>query len=296
MSAMSPRALTVFLCSLLAVAWAIQTAAILITGGPEGEGATLFMLATMFTPAIWSIGYLTIFNRKAWRAVPIGFPNPLWLAFAAIAPAAFGMAVVAVALQLGIAEPGFFDFSNGARIVDGPWLLGDGVQPWALFAANLVVTAAAYAAISSLAAVGEEFGWRGVIQQHLISRFGLVKGVVVLALVWAAWHLPMVLTGYNYPDYPVIGALVLFPATLLGGSFILAWLTLESRSLWPAVVFHGSVNGMFQGVVNDLEMNGGLSRLWLDAGWTAGYLAIGLVLIAMVRLHRGLDAGGVEAT
>ena len=296
MSAMSPRALLIFLGTLLAAAWSIQTAAILITGGPDGEGAAVFMLATMFTPTLWAIGYLTLFNRKAWRGVPIRFPNPLWLAFAAIAPAAFGMAIVAAALKLGIAQPGFFDFSNGAQIVDGPWLLGDGAQPWLLFAANLSVTAAAYAGISSLAAVGEEFGWRGVIQQHLIARLGVLKGVTVLALVWAAWHLPMLLTGYNYPEYPVIGALALFPATLLGGSFILAWLTIESRSLWPAVIFHGSVNGMFQGVVNDLEMVEGLSRLWLDAGWTAGYLAIGLILIAIVRFARGPDAGALGAT
>jgi len=165
------------------------------------------------------------------------------------------------------------------------------MQGWSFFTLNVAVTALVYAAISSLAAVGEEFGWRGVVQQHLISNFGLIAGVSMLGLVWSFWHLPLLMAGYNYPEYPVIGGFLLMPATLIGGSFILAWLTIESRSLWPAVVFHGSINAVFQGVVNDLEMVEGASRLWLDAGWGAGYLALGIVLIAFTRARHGRDAG-----
>jgi hypothetical protein len=49
------------------------------------------------------------------------------------------------------------------------------------------------------------------------------------------WHAPVNLAGYNYPQAPVLGALVLFPIQLIAVSFIMIWLIPRARSLWPAV-------------------------------------------------------------
>src|SRR5262249_14339677 len=67
---------------------------------------------------------------------------------------------------------------------------------------------------------------------------------------------------YNYPEHPLLGAFLLFPLTTLFASFFLAWLTLSSSSLWPAVLAHGSVNTFYGQVL--LEMSFGPNRLTVD--------------------------------
>lgn len=37
----------------------------------------------------------------------------------------------------------------------------------------------------------EEFGWRGYAQEPLQQRFGVVRGSIVLGVVWGIWHLPL---------------------------------------------------------------------------------------------------------
>lgn len=38
--------------------------------------------------------------------------------------------------------------------------------------------------------LNEEFGWRGFSLDHLLVRFGFVKGSLILGFVWGIWHLP----------------------------------------------------------------------------------------------------------
>jgi hypothetical protein len=85
--------------------------------------------------------------------------------------------------------------------------------------------------------------------------------VTALGLFWAAWHLPIILGGYNYPEHPVLGAFVIFPLLLVSISFFLAWLTLRSRSFWPAVLTHGAANSIATGVVSNLRLTVPLLRI-----------------------------------
>lgn len=93
---------------------------------------------------------------------------------------------------------------------------------------------------------GEEFGWRAYLLPKLMPLGGR-KAVVLVGLIWAAWHWPFFPMGYNYGfDYwgaPVVGPLlylmfVFFPSNLT------AWLTLRSGSVWPTAFAHGVINAM----------------------------------------------------
>ena len=49
---------------------------------------------------------------------------------------------------------------------------------------------------------GEEFGWRGYLQLRLFPD-GPVLSAVVTGIIWAVWHYPLTLRGFNYPDHPL---------------------------------------------------------------------------------------------
>ncbi len=88
---------------------------------------------------------------------------------------------------------------------------------------------------------GEEYGWRGYLQTELI-RIGRIKGVLIVGIIWGIWHAPVILMGYNYPDQPVLGVLLmtLFCICL---SFYLAYAVFKSQGLWTAVYLHALNNG-----------------------------------------------------
>jgi membrane protease YdiL (CAAX protease family) len=72
-------------------------------------------------------------------------------------------------------------------------------------------------------------------------------------LIWGFWHFPLIVSGYNYPESPVLGAFILFPLTTIFASFFLAWLTIKGQSLWPAVLAHGSVNSFIGAFIGGME-------------------------------------------
>ena len=135
---------------------------------------------------------------------------------------------------------------------------------WLLFPLNIAATAVAFGFMNGIVALGEEFGWRGLLQPNMISAYGLTRGVLLLGLAWGLWHLPVNLAGYNHPDHPFIGSLLLFPVSQIAHSFILALLTLWTRNFWPAVVFHGSVNGIYDGIISRIDLSAGAATINMD--------------------------------
>lgn len=283
---MSTRTLAWFLGSLLLATWAVQMLALHLVDQGDWKAMTPWLIVCMFMPTLWSIGYLVVFNRAAWKLIQFRLGNPVYLLLAALIPAAVSFSVLAIAELQGWATSSFFSFDAGsATVLSGPWVMGDGAQGWAFFIANVVLTAVWFALLNCVVAVGEEFGWRGVVQHHLIERLGFVPGVALLGYVWGIWHLPVNLAGWNYPENPVLGAWVLFPIKLIAVSFIMAWLTLRARSFWPAVVMHGSGNGIGVGVMSSLVFSAGTTSL---TGWIVQIgltVAIGILCLFLTSRH-----------
>ena len=89
---------------------------------------------------------------------------------------------------------------------------------------------------------GEEIGWRGFLQTPLIDAFGILGGVILLGLVWGIWHAPIALRGHNLTSDFWIETFILYPFMCVCYSFPLAFITIESGSIWPALIFHATNN------------------------------------------------------
>jgi membrane protease YdiL (CAAX protease family) len=96
-------------------------------------------------------------------------------------------------------------------------------------------------------ALGEEYGWRGYLQSELL-KMGRVRGVLLLGVIWGAWHWPIILMGYNYPGYPLLGLLLMALYTT-GLAVVLGYAVLRSGSVLLAAYLHALNNQVVNFIV-----------------------------------------------
>lgn len=92
---------------------------------------------------------------------------------------------------------------------------------------------------------GEEFGWRGYMNQKLEPLIGTTGTVIVGGIIWGLWHAELTVVGHNfgtdYSGFPWTG--ILFMCVLC--TFIgmgLMWVTKKTGTIYPAAIMHAAVN------------------------------------------------------
>ncbi len=256
--------------------------AIYRTGGVDSK---LFPVVMVF-PALVAVAFRVV-AREGLRNVGWGLRRWWYAAPAVIVPLLVIVAVGGLATASGWAALSnkHFVFANGlVEVHKVPLVLGSRAQGVAFFGLNLVLSLALQSALGSVAAVGEEFGWRGYAEEKLIHSFGLNRGLVLLGVIWGYWHLPIVLMGWNFPTHPVLGALILTPLSMVFLGIFLGWLYLRSRSIWMPSLAHAAVNltaGLFFNEV--LAAGQGLIR---EALWIAAWGVVAAVCLASLNRRR----------
>lgn len=269
------------------VSWILQWLAIKITGGITSDKMVIWLAGVMLTPFLVSLVFIS--RYKTFKEKLLWKPNiNLFVStfFAVLLPILIAFAVLVFLHYFDFGRSDWFSFSaTSVSIHGGPFFLGKGEQSWGMFMLNIFLTGAAFALLNSFIAAGEEFAWRGMLQPLLTDQYGLMKGITMLGFLWAMWHLPILLAGYNYPETPILGALILFPLRLIAVSFFYAWLTIKSNSFIPAAIAHGALNGIQTGVISNIKMNS--SQLVQDMTTMIVEILVGLIfLLLLVRLSK----------
>ena len=140
---------------------------------------------------------------------------------------------------------------------------------------------------------GEEFGWRGYMLPRLARRFSPRKAVVIHAIIWWVWHLPLLIgvgvwagiAGAEEMGFSVglsiiitvasVVAVGAVPAILHGVVFAYIWT--RSRSLAVAIVYHLAFNGVRDSI-----------QTTIGSGPIAGVWAVALlVVLGIIFLWKG---------
>lgn len=122
----------------------------------------------------------------------------------------------------------------------------------------------------------EEPGWRGFALERLQSRWSGVVSSLVLAAVWAIWHIPLFFIPGTYQQYLGFGTpgFWLFMASLFPETVLMTWIFNNTRrSTLSAVLYHFMLN--FTGQFMDPAQGFAGYRLF----WTA-VMAVGVILIS----------------
>lgn len=96
--------------------------------------------------------------------------------------------------------------------------------------------------INALIALGEEVGWRAYLVNNLI-HIGFYKSSIIIGFIWGIWHAPMILLGLNYPDHRFFGIIMMVIFCILITP-VMVFLTLKSKSVINASIFHGVLNSL----------------------------------------------------
>jgi membrane protease YdiL (CAAX protease family) len=96
--------------------------------------------------------------------------------------------------------------------------------------------------INGVVAMGEEYGWRGLMWDELRVG-GPVRANLLIGVAWGMWHAPLIVQGYNYSGFPALGVLAMV-AFCIGMSFVLTAVRELTGSLIPVAAAHGMFNGI----------------------------------------------------
>lgn len=153
--------------------------------------------------------------------------------------------------------------------------------PVIFFVLMLIQGSIAGAIVNFPFALGEELGWRGMLQKETES-LGFLKSNLFIGLMWGIWHAPIIAQGHNYPGHPAAGIamMTLFTIAL---SFLFGYFRQKSGSVVAPTVFHGALNAVGVGLV--IFIAGANPLLGSFAG-LAGIMAITIVTLLVLRLGK----------
>lgn len=122
--------------------------------------------------------------------------------------------------------------------------------------------------------IGEEVGWRGWLLPRLLERFHRGIATVLVGLIWAVWHLPVL---FGPP-----GNSVIFVIGLIALSFLFTRIWNFARgSLFVMAVAHASLNAplfFMQDVLSELQLSiNNLQHIWM-------YVLMSITLLALVSV------------
>jgi uncharacterized protein len=203
--------------------------------------------------ALRDLGSRLVRWRVGWR----------WYVVVVLGPALFSLAVAALYALLG----------GSWKAAAPPALRGE--TPFALLLLFLLI-------LFVTDGLGEELAWRGFALPRLLARYNALVASLILGVLWAAWHMPLVWTE-GAPLYQQSIWLLFLDMT--AKAVLFTWVFLHTRgSVLLAALLHATTN-LF--VVSPVVTEVGGLTLTLLAAVAKWALVVVLIVVAGPGLAKG---------
>jgi membrane protease YdiL (CAAX protease family) len=246
--------------------WPAALQSVVVGWTPSAYGGGSLAPVGMFAPAL-----AALLMRLLFREGVRGSLGPLrrwrWSVLAVLVPIGIVAVTIAVATTSGLAV-----FHLG------------GAQPtWEVAILLLLVGTP----VSALPAFGEEYGWRGYLLPRLLP-LGEVRASIVVALIWAPWHLPVLLVGLNFPGKGPLAVLTMMTAGVLALSLLFTrFFVASGGAVVTVALLHGSLNAFSDRLADPVHLAG--DPFVVSVGGVVGILVtlVGVIVAYALRGRTG---------
>ena len=83
---------------------------------------------------------------------------------------------------------------------------------------------------------GEEYGWRYYFAPYLQKRFGKIKGVLLLGVLWGIWHLPI--NVFYYSPGTWLQSILAQQSTCIAMGIFFTYAYMKTNNIWVPVTLH----------------------------------------------------------
>jgi len=250
----------------------------IITGGAGIAGWTLPL---MWCPAVSAILTKLAFDRNlkgfGWKP-----GRAKWLGLAYLLPILYGALIYGVVWLSG--QGGFTTDAVAELVGSG---LGMETASRAQVVAVYTLFLATFVFIKSglPAALGEELGWRGFLFPELERMSSFTTASLIGGIVWALWHLPLILFSDYHSTAPIVFQVVMFFIAVTARSFLHNWFRARSGSVWPNVFLHASHDVFFLNLFDPLMSRYALTDYFVtETG--IGFMVVSVLMALYVLVHR----------
>jgi len=230
-----------FLIITFVITYGIEGALLLSGISPMVKGLGQYIVAmVMWVPALSTVLTIRFVTHEGFGITKIRFGEwRPYIKVGMVIPACF-IIIYGLTWLLGLGQPDWTVnyFKNqfvtaGVKVPAIP-------SPFVIWPLLFLVSLFVAPFVNSLFAFGEELGWRGYLLPKLMP-LGKPRAYLLSGIIWGLWHLPLVLAGFMYPGYPVLGMLMFIILTTVLSIYINE-LTLRHQSSVLAGWIHGVFN------------------------------------------------------
>ena len=162
------------------------------------------------------------------------------------------------------------------------------LNPAILTIVTIIAGLCAGLTLNAVFAFGEEYGWRNYLVVALKEKKFFCASVFI-GIVWGIWHFPLILLGHNYPQHSVVGVFMMIVFCVLA-SFIETYFVLKTKSVFPAAIFHGTINAVAG--LNITLVKGG-SDLLNGLTGLSGFVVISIVVAVIYVFDKYVLKDGI---
>lgn len=238
----------------------------------------------MLSPAAATVIVVKLVTKGPWRdEVGLRFRGRwkrllLWVPLAVVVMLAINIASAVIMVLRGV--PGDLTGSTWARLSAQTLAEAGAPMPVAAAVALVLVIAAINLLVSVIPALGEEIGWRGWLWREL-KPLGFTGAIVLGAVIWSLWHLPITLIGHNYPGARRPLAIGMFIIACVALNFLFGAITERAGgNPIPAAFAHSTLNSTVGLAVAIVATEDTLERMNWFIDTPLGAIGIALTVVA----------------
>ncbi len=116
--------------------------------------------------------------------------------------------------------------------------------------------------------LAEEPGWRGFALPRLQSRFNAERSSLILGLLWAAWHFPILIyLNASAGIFPLVSLLAGYTMATIGWTIVNTWIYNSTRSVLMNILLHAISNTVSAYLIAAYPTSAPLSLIFALLPW-----------------------------